>query len=354
MLSSTASALLRLGGWSYLPDFATRKLLALYHHLLRSHGITVPQPGTPHWQKHYRVAFALSVLTFLSYNLVEAARDTPPNFFQILGVTPQVDDIALKTAYRTFAKRYHPDRAGPASESLFIEVRDAYDALKNPVKRFAYERFGPDSLKWRDCSTPREFLQRGLSQASGFYIGSGAILVGMSAVMKPSPVAFWRYILLFGLFASELCLTVGYQSAGILGYIFSDRVGFQHILFLHHLFVFLSIALSRVVPVLFPDLPSIRPEDSRTYAPFLEHLNTLAKAADGEVSRLLHLELHSMSSDPDTATAIFGDIKPCQPSITVLDTLTREMEDIVVEQQVRAEPPLRALWDCGSATEDGE
>ena len=53
-------------------------------------------------------------------------------------------------------------------------------------------RFGPDVLIWRDCITPKDYLKRGLMQASGFYIGTGSILILMSVGLKPSPVAFVR------------------------------------------------------------------------------------------------------------------------------------------------------------------
>lgn len=142
MLSSTASALLRLAGWSYIPDFATRHALATLHRLLRARRphAPPPAPGTPAFVRHYRYTFAVVVLGFLLYNLLEASRGTPQNFYEILGVDPAADDSALKTAFRAFARRNHPDRVGPQGEGLFIAVRDAFEALKNPTTRFAYDR----------------------------------------------------------------------------------------------------------------------------------------------------------------------------------------------------------------------
>lgn len=142
MNSASLSLPLSLAGWFWLPNIVTRQLLALYHRFLVSHygSTAVPVPGTAQWQRHYRVAYGTAVLGYLTYNLVEAARGAPPNLFQVLGVTPDADATLLKNAYRAFAKRYHPDRAGPASEAHFIAIRDAYEALKDPVKRFAYER----------------------------------------------------------------------------------------------------------------------------------------------------------------------------------------------------------------------
>jgi hypothetical protein len=141
MVSSSASALLRLGAWSYLPDFLTRTGLNTLHRFSGTlTGRPPPSPGTPGYARHYRITFALVVLGYLSYNLIEASRLTPPNFYEVLGVGPDAGDGELKGAFRTFAKRNHPDRVGPQGEAVFIQVRDAFDALKDPVKRFAYDR----------------------------------------------------------------------------------------------------------------------------------------------------------------------------------------------------------------------
>lgn len=140
MLSSAASTLVRLAGWTYIPDIAAKALLN-YYHQFTSRTTPAPQRGTARWINHYRISFAVVVLTYLVYNLFEASRSTPPNFFEILGVPVDADESALKIAFRTFAKRNHPDRVGPAGADLFIHVRDVYEALKNPTTRFAYERY---------------------------------------------------------------------------------------------------------------------------------------------------------------------------------------------------------------------
>ena len=63
-----------------------------------------------------------------------------PNYYEQLGVGPLADDSALKSAFRQFAKKNHPDRVGPQGEARFMEVRTAFDAIKNPTTRFAYDR----------------------------------------------------------------------------------------------------------------------------------------------------------------------------------------------------------------------
>jgi molecular chaperone DnaJ len=66
------------------------------------------------------------------------------DFYEVLGVTQTCNDGELKTAYRKLAMRFHPDRnAGdPSAETKFKEVNEAYEALRHPQKRAAYDRFG--------------------------------------------------------------------------------------------------------------------------------------------------------------------------------------------------------------------
>jgi molecular chaperone DnaJ len=66
------------------------------------------------------------------------------DFYDVLGVARDCDEKTLKTAFRKLAMQYHPDRNGgdPASEVKFKEVNEAYEALRDPQKRAAYDRFG--------------------------------------------------------------------------------------------------------------------------------------------------------------------------------------------------------------------
>jgi molecular chaperone DnaJ len=66
------------------------------------------------------------------------------DYYDLLGVQRGADEAAIKAAYRRMAKEHHPDRKNGCkeSEAHFKAINEAYDVLKDPQKRAAYDRFG--------------------------------------------------------------------------------------------------------------------------------------------------------------------------------------------------------------------
>ena len=62
------------------------------------------------------------------------------DYYKILGVDAEADKKAIKTAYRKLARKYHPDVSDlHDAESQFKEVAEAYEVLKDSVKRAEYD-----------------------------------------------------------------------------------------------------------------------------------------------------------------------------------------------------------------------
>ena len=70
--------------------------------------------------------------------------ETKRDYYEVLGVSKDADDAALKKAYRQVAKKYHPDvNPGDAeAEKKFKEASEAYAILSDPEKRRQYDQFG--------------------------------------------------------------------------------------------------------------------------------------------------------------------------------------------------------------------
>src|ERR687897_2425073 len=66
------------------------------------------------------------------------------DYYELLGVPRTADEKTIKAAYRRQAMDCHPDRHGGCSdkEAHFKSISEAYDVLKDPQKRAAYDRFG--------------------------------------------------------------------------------------------------------------------------------------------------------------------------------------------------------------------
>ncbi len=66
------------------------------------------------------------------------------DYYEVLGVSRDVNEADLKKAYRRLAMKYHPDRNqnNDEAEAKFKEAKEAYDVLSNAQKRAAYDQFG--------------------------------------------------------------------------------------------------------------------------------------------------------------------------------------------------------------------
>lgn len=85
------------------------------------------------------------------------------DYYEILGVERTCDDKTLKTAFRRLAMQYHPDKnpGDKAAEQKFKELGEAYEVLKDPQKRAAYDRYGHNA-----------FNNNGASGFNGFHSGN--------------------------------------------------------------------------------------------------------------------------------------------------------------------------------------
>lgn len=103
-------------------------------------------------------------------------------YYDTLGVPKTATDDDIKQAYRKLAMKYHPDRNGGSkdAEEQFKAITEAYDVLRDPQKRAAYDRYGEAGLRGA-AGGPGGFHHVDLSEALNIFMrdfGLGDIFGG--------------------------------------------------------------------------------------------------------------------------------------------------------------------------------
>ena len=82
---------------------------------------------------------------------------TQTDYYQTLEVSRDADGATIKSAYRKLAMKWHPDRnpGDSAAEAKFKGLSEAYECLKDPQKRAAYDRYGHAGLQGQDTYADR-------------------------------------------------------------------------------------------------------------------------------------------------------------------------------------------------------
>ena len=81
------------------------------------------------------------------------------DYYELLEVERTADDGTIKSSYRKLAMKFHPDRnpGDAAAEARFKAISEAYDCLKDPQKRAAYDRFGKAAFQNGGGAGPQDF-----------------------------------------------------------------------------------------------------------------------------------------------------------------------------------------------------
>ncbi|KAJ5481047.1 hypothetical protein N7539_006941 [Penicillium diatomitis] len=294
-------------GWAILPNYATSFLQSVYYGITIRAGDPRPMPQTPRFDRDRRRIFIFVIISYLLYTLYETFHQVQVagDYYQLLGVSPFADERTIKSRFRKVAAQFHPDK----------------ETLADPVKRFAYDRFGPDMMSWGDLKTMREYVTTSLSKAVlPQYIGGFATMVVLNWLWWANWGRYWR----FYTFAAMLTLELGlithpqavfmptkYLPAVLRAWIPGEKsfylLPFQILTLARRASITLHIFISQMAP---PNAPASKGDAlSPQTMQRLGQLVHLSQGTDFEATRLMQLGLAPFRGDRESVTALRRGMK---------------------------------------------
>ncbi|MCJ1272820.1 hypothetical protein MMC21_000609 [Puttea exsequens] len=323
------SALLSYAGWAFLPGLVTGWIQTIYYGIAIRAGDPKPQPGSPKHQKHKRRIHIAVIIVYLLYTLYEADYLVRQNgdFYRTLGVFPGADEKSIRSRFRRLAAIHHPDKVVPedavrhaAAEALFVSMKTAQDTLCDPVKRYAYDRFGPDMVQWQQCVTIRDYLWRGVqTSALPLYLGAACGLGFLSLVGYLNWGRFWRYFSVTALCVLEFHIITRPYPPAILEKVVNPflvnltshppLIPFQLLVLARKATFTLFIALSHIGGQIQQAAPATSGPTNAQEQQQLGRLEGIAKSQDTEATRLLAMEMAPFSGDEAATKDLRGRIR---------------------------------------------
>lgn len=360
--------------------------------------------------RHHRsIAHGLVIGLYLGYTLIgDYRKQSGQNYYSILGIqsnslafnstiTQSIpanlnvvrnqitggnlhDEAALKSHWRKLARSFHPDKLNPPAglrteseiaewksnvESKFIHMREAYETLNDCTKQWAYDRFGPAILQWKNCITPREYLFEGIKHTSPFYAFSGSSLMFVGALRKTVAGAFWRWtilLLVLGLEAMILTSTSLTSVSLVLSLIFPNRAPFEHIELLRQFFIAGSCIATQLSGILYPAQEQMEKNRSIENAiqpmfGLVDQLHEYSNLANVELIKLMFNDLHPIirTSDEEKSSEKSEEVNPGAEANQLSQSQNLELQKVISEVKgkmldtfcdlkLQSDPSGQAAW----------
>jgi hypothetical protein len=284
----------------------------------------MPQVGTPRYARVHRRVYVAIVSFYLLYTIRESYLliTKTPNYYDILTVPLTVTPQELKSRFRRLTVQYHPDKAGADGAEYFITLKEAYETLSDPTRRFAYDRFGADMLEWTHCTTLYDYVLQGAEGTIPFYGPTLMLLVILSVLGKFQTGRWWRYYILITLWVFDLTLlSRPYPVLPTIPFT-KPLLAFEIVTLARNIVIPIFIAFNQLGPYLIQQKQTKSPT-----MPLEERLGQLAALAT-------HLE-------KEAALVQHTEIVPFEHDPQALKQVERGIGNWLVEMQVRNDPEIR-------------
>ena len=114
------------------------------------------------------------------------------NPYEVLGVAKDASDTDIKKAYHKLVMKYHPDKnpGDKSAEEKFKEVNNAFDILKDPQKRAAYDRFGNAAFAGGNGASAGAGFGGNPFGNGNFHFNMGGDMGGMEDILREAMRGF--------------------------------------------------------------------------------------------------------------------------------------------------------------------
>ncbi|TIB03467.1 hypothetical protein E3P84_02834 [Wallemia ichthyophaga] len=248
-----------------------------------------PAPNHP-----YRARCAI-IGAYIAFTFIKMAWGYHPNVFKLLNVPIDADDTRLNKAWKAYARKNHPDRVGLNKDTtMFVHARESYQLIQDPVRRIAYERFGPSIAQWRHCITLQDYIKRGLPAVFMYYLATFVSMMVMSLFNASyKSTAYTRFSLFFAMLTTELHLLTR-PIPGFLRLLgVAKPMPFEVISFMHTVWLMLNIAIAQLGPIA-STKKGIHGDSARQLKPYLDDSQKLTMKSLEEVTRALEINIKAL------------------------------------------------------------
>jgi hypothetical protein len=271
------------------------------------------------------------VTLYLLYTLYEADFELrrAGTFYTDLSLPVDATDREVKSRFRRMAALYHPDKVADNTadaNAYFVHLKTVSDALLDPARRFAYDRFGPEVVGWQHCATVRDYVARGAQVVLPYY---GVAALGMYVFGLLGYLDWGRYerwLVLVVMLVFELHVVTRPTPPAMLSRVVNPLLGllgrkdpylpFQLVSLARKASLTLYIAFSQVGPLLSADtregVVQMRRDDGNNEQLLhnnLERLEANAKALDTEAERLMGMEVAPFLGDEESLRKVQAKMK---------------------------------------------